>query len=108
MRLMILPAVVAIFSGAMANCASHMASRHFSVIVRGPAQSCTIEVEGREVTADELLLIARREAKIRRGARIGTDMAETPYRCVGGAIYTLQMAGFKDVKFVAEPRPQQK
>jgi biopolymer transport protein ExbD len=29
----------------------------------------------------------------------------TPYRCVGGAIYTMQMAGFAKVGFISEPPP---
>ncbi|WP_448664907.1 ExbD/TolR family protein [Sphingomonas sp. CJ20] len=28
-----------------------------------------------------------------------------PYRCVGGAIYTMQMAGFVKVGFISEPEP---
>lgn len=74
----------------------------FNVIVRGPAASCIIEANGRTVTTEELLSIARPEARSGRRAHIVSDMP-TPYRCIGGAIYTLQMAGFKDVGFVAEP-----
>jgi biopolymer transport protein ExbD len=73
------------------------------VVVRGPAPSCFIEVDGRKVTTDELLAIARPEVKPGRAARIDADMAQTPYRCIGGAIYTLQMAGFSDVGFAAKP-----
>ena len=29
----------------------------------------------------------------------------TPYRCVGGTIYTMQMAGFAKVGFISEPAP---
>ena len=29
----------------------------------------------------------------------------TPYKCVGGAIYTMQMAGFARVGFISEPPP---
>lgn len=29
----------------------------------------------------------------------------TPYRCIGGAIYTMQMAGFARVGFISEPPP---
>ncbi|MFD1951769.1 hypothetical protein ACFSGX_13425 [Sphingomonas arantia] len=56
---------------------------------------------------DELLAIARPEAKPGRRAFIDSNMAETPYRCVGGAIFALQRAGFKEVSFVAEPPPSQ-
>lgn len=29
----------------------------------------------------------------------------TPYRCIGGAIFTMQMAGFAKVGFISEPPP---
>jgi biopolymer transport protein ExbD len=29
----------------------------------------------------------------------------TPYRCIGGTIYTMQMAGFVKVGFISEPDP---
>ena len=29
----------------------------------------------------------------------------TPYRCIGGTIYTMQMAGFARVGFISEPPP---
>lgn len=91
---------------AVAGCVSGTTAKPFSVAVRGPASSCSIEVEGRKVTADELLGIGRLEAKAGRHAHIDSDMAQTPYRCIGGVIYTLQMAGFKNVGFGAEPPPQ--
>ena len=30
---------------------------------------------------------------------------DTPYRCIGGAIYTMQRAGFAKVGFISEPPP---
>ncbi|HWK36571.1 biopolymer transporter ExbD [Sphingomonas sp.] len=29
----------------------------------------------------------------------------TPYRCIGGTVYTMQMAGFAKVGFISEPPP---
>jgi biopolymer transport protein ExbD len=29
----------------------------------------------------------------------------TPYRCIGGAIYSMQMAGFARVGFISSPFP---
>ncbi|WP_242008204.1 biopolymer transporter ExbD [Sphingomonas ginsenosidivorax] len=75
----------------------------FRVMVRGPASSCSIEVDGRKVTTDELLAIARPEAKSGRRAHLDTDMGQTPYRCIGRAIYTLQRAGFTKVAFISKP-----
>ena len=37
-------------------------------------------------------------------AHIRADI-NTPYRCVGGAIYTMQRAGFTKVGFISEPPP---
>lgn len=31
---------------------------------------------------------------------------DTPYRCIGGAIYTMQRAGFARIGFISEPPPQ--
>jgi biopolymer transport protein ExbD len=31
----------------------------------------------------------------------------TPYRCIGGTVYTMQMAGFAKVGFISEPPPGQ-
>jgi biopolymer transport protein ExbD len=38
-------------------------------------------------------------------AHIRADV-NTPYKCVGGAIYTMQRAGFARVGFISEPPPQ--
>lgn len=94
-----------LLSNVVIGCASPATLAPFNVVVRGPATSCSIEVEGRRVTTDELLAIARLEAKSGRRAHIDSDMAQTPYRCLGGTIYTLQKAGFKNVGFVSEPPP---
>jgi hypothetical protein len=88
---------------AMTACAHSARPAAFDVKVRGPASSCSIEVAGRTVTTDELLTIGRHEATKGRRAHIDSNMEETPYRCLGGVIYTLQRAGFRDVGFIAEP-----
>ena len=30
----------------------------------------------------------------------------TPYRCIGGAIFTMQRAGFARIGFISEPPPR--
>ncbi|MDT8757740.1 biopolymer transporter ExbD [Sphingomonas psychrotolerans] len=95
------PVAAVLGASALAGCATTLAP--FNVLVRGPATSCSVEVQGRSVTTEELLAIAREEAKTRRAADVDFDGA-APYRCIGGAIYILQMAGFKKVGFVSEPR----
>jgi biopolymer transport protein ExbD len=54
---------------------------------------------------EELLAVARGEAKSGRGAQVDFDAA-APYRCIGGVVYTLQLAGFSRVGFISEPLPQ--
>jgi hypothetical protein len=84
------------------GCSNASDSAPLEVVVRGPASACTIEIGGRKLTPDELLAIGRAQAKSGRQAHIVSDMANTPYRCIGGAIFTLQRAGFKDVDFAAD------
>ena len=57
----------------------------------GADQPCLIRVDGRGVNDVELLALAR---QARRGTREAIVRAplNTPYRCVGGAIATLQRA----------------
>lgn len=103
MNLPIRAPILAILPLAITGCAERTEPAPFKVLVRGPASSCTTEVEGRTVTTEELLEIARRAASPGRPARIDGNMAETPYRCIGGTLFTLQRAGFKDVDFIGPP-----
>ena len=90
--------IIAAFALALAGYATGRAApAPFDIVVRGPAASCTIEVGGRTITPQELLATARPEAKPGRSARIRLDTNEVPYRCIGGAIYSLQSAGFEEV-----------
>jgi hypothetical protein len=95
-------AIVALLATASGGCASPERLAPLNVVVRGPATACPIQIDGRDVTHEELLTIARREVKARREAIISGDMSKVPYRCLGAAIYTLQVAGFK-VGFISEP-----
>jgi biopolymer transport protein ExbD len=38
-------------------------------------------------------------------AHIRSDI-DTPYRCVGGAVFTMQRAGFARIGFISEPEPR--
>jgi len=73
----------------------------FDVVIRGPATTCNVSVNGREVTGDELLLIARAEATLKGRAIIDAD-PDASYRCIGGTIYTLQWAGFLKIGFTSD------
>lgn len=66
---------------------------------------CPVTVEGRTFSSTEDPAF---EAELRRlaatGRRARVDGGpNTPYRCIGGAIYRAQRAGFSRVGFAAEP-----
>lgn len=91
-------AIVALAAG----CSRTAGDPPFTATVSGTEGACSVKVEGRQVTSDQLLEIARREAARKRRAQLLGD-AEVPYRCIGGAIYTLQLAGFSAVDFKNTP-----
>lgn len=82
--------------------------------------ACGVYWNTTRVTHQELLdrAVKKLEAEIdRAGGRnnLGKDFelpeahirgdVNTPYRCIGGTIYTMQMAGFARVGFISEPAP---
>jgi biopolymer transport protein ExbD len=86
--------------------------------IRGVGGQCEVYWELTRVNSEDLLNrgvkaledeIARQEAEF--GAvdelpevHIRGDI-DTPYRCIGGAIFTMQRAGFARVGFISEPAP---
>lgn len=87
----------------LAACARQHKTASFHIAIRGASPSCIVEVEDRTVSINELLAIARLEAKADRYAIIRSELTDTPYRCLGGAIYILQSAGFASIRFVRTP-----
>ena len=86
--------------------------------VTGAGGSCQIYWGMTKVTSQELLDrgVKKLQAEIdRQGGpnAAGLELPEvhirgdvnTPYRCIGGTIYTMQMAGFVKVGFISEPEP---
>lgn len=85
----------------------------------GPSGECEVYWNRTPVTSKELLdrAVAKLKEEIdRQGgpnapgvelpeAHIRGDV-DTPYRCIGGTIYTMQQAGFAKVGFISEPPPQ--
>ena len=85
--------------------------------VVGSEAGCEVSWGTTRVTHDELL--ERGAAKLkgvvdRLGANITPDDipevhirgdVNTPYRCIGATIYTMQMAGYPRVGFISEPPP---
>ncbi|HEX8241222.1 MAG TPA: biopolymer transporter ExbD [Allosphingosinicella sp.] len=92
-----------------------------SLSVRGgPGGSCEVYWGLKRMNSEQLLAeaVKKLEAEIKRvggvdnlteenmpEAHIRADI-NTPYKCVGGAIYTMQRAGFARVGFISEPPPQ--
>lgn len=83
-----------------------------------PDGSCAVFWGTAPVTHDELLkrAVDKLKAEIARQGgpnAAGLELPEahvrgdvnTPYKCIGGAIYTMQMAGFARVGFISEPPP---
>ncbi|WP_294329845.1 biopolymer transporter ExbD [uncultured Sphingomonas sp.] len=89
-----------------------------SLSVKGGPDGCEIFWGLTRVNHTELLdrAVAKLKAEIdRQGGpnAAGLELPEvhirgdinTPYRCIGGTIYTMQMAGFVKVGFISEPEP---
>jgi biopolymer transport protein ExbD len=91
-----------------------------SLSVRGgPGGTCEVYWNLQKVNSKDLLDRAVKklqdEVKILGGPQNVTEenMPEahirgdinTPYRCIGGAVFTMQMAGFARVGFISEPPP---
>jgi biopolymer transport protein ExbD len=83
----------------------------------GPGGSCEVYWDMTKVTSDELLKRAadRMRSEIKR---LGSDLNEdnmpeahirgdinAPYKCIGGAIVTMQKAGFQRIGFISQPPP---
>ncbi|HEX9963389.1 MAG TPA: biopolymer transporter ExbD [Allosphingosinicella sp.] len=89
-------------------------------VVGGPGGSCEVYWGLRRMNSEELLTraVKKLEDEIAKvggvdnlteenmpEAHIRADV-NTPYKCVGGAIYTMQRAGFARVGFISEPPPR--
>ena len=93
-------------------------------VTSAPDGTCAVYWNTSRVTHDELLTRAvdKLKAEIARAGGINAIKSDpdfelpeahirgdvsVPYRCVGAAIYTMQMAGFAKVGFISEPPPGQ-
>ena len=87
-------------------------------ITSKPDGTCLVYMGVSQVTHTELLDrgVAKLKAEIARQGGIGNPDLElpevhirgdvnAPYKCIGGAIYTMQQAGFAKVGFISEPPP---
>jgi biopolymer transport protein ExbD len=85
--------------------------------VTGEGSTCNVYWGMSPVTSTELLerAVAKLKAEIERQGANNPDLelpeahirgdVNTPWRCVGGSIYTMQRAGFAKVGFISEPPP---
>ena len=85
----------------------------------GPTGECEVYWKMTRVGSEELLqrAVKKLEEEIKRQGGIENITEETmpeahirgdvntPYRCIGGAIFTMQRAGFTRVGFISEPPP---
>ena len=89
-------------------------------VMQGADGNCAVYWNTSQVGHEELLdrAVAKLKAEIERQGGVGNPDLElpeahirgdvnTPYKCIGGAIYTMQMAGFAKVGFISEPPPGQ-
>ncbi|WIA56353.1 biopolymer transporter ExbD [Sphingobium sp. WTD-1] len=88
-------------------------------VTSAPDGSCAVYWNLTKVSSDDLLdrAVAKLEADIKKAGGVENmtpeDLPEvhirgdinTPYRCIGGTIYTMQRAGFPKVGFISEPEP---
>lgn len=95
--------------------------QNVNLSVRGVNGQCEVYWEQTQVTSQELFerATAALEAEIERLGGPGAEIADedipeahirgdvdTPYRCIGGTIFTMQRAGFTRVGFISEPEPR--
>jgi biopolymer transport protein ExbD len=91
-----------------------------SLTVRGgPGGSCEVYWNLTKVSSDELLDRAVKKLEDTIAAAGGVENlteetmpeahirgdVDTPYKCIGGAVFTMQRAGFARIGFISEPPP---
>ena len=103
---------------AVANEVTQTKRENISLTVRGgPERGCEVYWQLTKVTNDELLERAVKKLEDQISAVGGAEniteenMPEahirgdvnTPYKCIGGAVFTMQRAGFARVGFISQP-----
>lgn len=76
---------------------SHPHESPLVVSVSPERDGCQFVISGERITSDRLVILAR-SARKRRGIVIYDK--DTPYRCIGSAIYALQSAGLAQIDAV--------
>ena len=82
-------------AGLLTSCVQlHERAPPLVVAVKRDGDGCRVTVNGERVTSGRLLEMGR--SATRRRA-IVLYVRDTPYKCIGGAVYTLQHAGLVNV-----------
>jgi biopolymer transport protein ExbD len=89
-----------------------------SLSIKAPTGACEVYWNQTRVDSNELLdrAVSKLKLEIEKQGGVnapGLELPEahirgdvnTPYRCIGGAIYVMQRAGFAKVGFISEPPP---
>lgn len=87
----------------VAGCASRASAPPIQIIagVDGNGR-CSATWNGKPLSPD---MIAELKRAARRGAVHIVGDRTVPYKCIGGAIYTMQAAGIAKIGFISEPPP---
>ncbi len=103
----------------VANEVTQTKRENISLTVRGGADgSCEVYWQLTKVTNDQLLerAVKKLEDEIERAGGVDNITAEnmpeahirgdinTPYKCIGAAVFTMQRAGFARVGFISSPK----
>ena len=103
---------------AVANEVTQTKRENISLTVRGSADGgCEVYWQLTKVTNDQLLerAVKKLEDEIERAGGVDNITEEnmpeahirgdvnTPYKCIGGAVFTMQRAGFARVGFISQP-----
>ena len=104
---------------AVVNEVTQTKRENISLTVRGaPDGGCEVYWQLTRVTNDELLdrAVKKLEAEVERAGGVDNITEEnmpeahirgdvnTPYKCIGGAVFTMQRAGFARVGFISSPK----
>jgi biopolymer transport protein ExbD len=74
-------------------------------LTRSNSESCSTAVGQARGRDQEARAASRTSPRKRCPRRISAATSTRPTRCIGGAIFTMQRAGFSRVGFISEPPP---
>jgi biopolymer transport protein ExbD len=74
-------------------------------VLAGSPQQCTFKIDGRTVSPSVLKQMLEAEPDKTRNIHLSAAK-DTPWRCVAGAVFEAQSAGFETVGFISEPESE--